>query len=37
MEIQEQIGTDVLDQLGEVYPDWIDEPAETTWTEVGGP
>lgn len=36
IEAQEQIGADVLNWLGELFPDWIDELAETTWSEVGG-
>jgi len=36
MDIQEQLGADVHEQLGEHYPDWIDQIAELTWKEVGG-
>lgn len=35
-DLQEQIGSDVLDYLDEHFPDWIDEIAEETWKEVGG-
>jgi hypothetical protein len=34
--IQEELGTDVLDYLAEIHPDWIDEVANDTWNEVGG-
>jgi len=33
---QEQIGGDVLDDLDEQFPGWVDETAEQTWDEVGG-
>jgi hypothetical protein len=36
MKIQVQLGSDVLDYLAELFPDWIDELAEVTWSEVGG-
>lgn len=36
MDIQEQIGANVLDYLDEHFPDWIDELADETWREVGG-
>lgn len=36
MDLQEQIGLDVLDYLDESFPEWIDETAEETWQEVGG-
>lgn len=36
IDLQEQIGLDVVDYLDEEYPDWIDDVAEETWREVGG-
>jgi len=36
MDIQEQIGANVLDYLDEHFPEWIDELADETWHEVGG-
>lgn len=36
IDLQEQIGSEVLDYLDEYFPDWIDETAEQTWQEVGG-
>lgn len=36
IDIQEQIGKDVMDYLDEQYPEWIDRLAEETWKEVGG-
>jgi hypothetical protein len=36
IKIQEEMGEEVLHWLGELFPDWIDELAETTWSEVGG-
>lgn len=36
LDLQEQIGADVLDYLGEYFPEWIDETAEDIWREVGG-
>lgn len=35
-DLQEQIGSEVLDYLDEHFPDWIDEIAEETWHELGG-
>jgi hypothetical protein len=36
LDIQDSIGSDVLDFLAEIDPDWIDEVANETWHEVGG-
>lgn len=36
VDIQEQIGSSVLDYLDNEYSDWIDNVAEETWAEVGG-
>jgi hypothetical protein len=36
VDVQEQIGADVLEYLEECFPDWLDELADQTWTEVGG-
>lgn len=36
LDLQEQIGKDVLDYLDEHFSEWIDETAEETWQEVGG-
>jgi hypothetical protein len=36
IDLQEQIGLNVLDYLDEQFPDWIDDIAEETWQEVGG-
>ncbi len=36
LDIQEQLGVEVLDSLDERFPDWLDDLAHDTWTEVGG-
>lgn len=36
LDLQEQLGIDVLDNLDEGWPDWSDDLAEATWFEVGG-
>jgi hypothetical protein len=36
IDLQEEIGTEVLEILEERYPDWLDDVAEETWREVGG-
>ncbi|MBM4031541.1 MAG: hypothetical protein FJ291_07105 [Planctomycetes bacterium] len=36
LDVQEQIGVDVLDSLDELSPDWLDDLAQETWNEVGG-
>ena len=36
IEMQEQIGHDILDSIEEQYPDWVDDLAQEVWTEVGG-
>lgn len=36
LDLQEQIGSDVLDYLDDNFPEWIDETAEDVWKEVGG-
>lgn len=35
-DLQEQVGSDVVDYLDEEFPDWVDDTAEETWREVGG-
>jgi hypothetical protein len=34
VDVQEQIGSDVLQCLDDRYPDWLDEVAEETWREI---
>lgn len=36
LDIQEQLGVEVLDSLDEGWPDWADDLADETWREVGG-
>ncbi len=36
LDIQEQLGGEMLDSLDERWPDWLDDLAHETWTEVGG-
>jgi hypothetical protein len=36
VDMQEQIGMDVLDLLEEQHPDWVNILAQDIWTEVGG-
>ncbi len=36
IDIQEQIGAQMLDYLDEMQADWLEELAELTWKEVGG-
>jgi len=36
LDVQEQLGPDVMDCLDEVFPDWLDDAAEHVWQEVGG-
>ena len=36
LDIQEEIGMDVIDYLADAYPDWVDEIANDTWHKVGG-
>ena len=36
IDMQEQIGRDVLDCIEERYPDWINDLAQSVWNEVGG-
>lgn len=36
LDVQEQLGIDVLDSLDESWPDWLDDIAQETWNEVGG-
>lgn len=36
LDIQEQLGVEVLDSLDDGWPDWIDDIAHETWLEVGG-
>ena len=36
IDMQEQIGRDVLDHIEEQYPDWVNDLAQSVWDEVGG-
>jgi len=36
LDIQEQLGVEMLSSLDEHWPDWVDDLAHETWTEVGG-
>lgn len=36
LDLQEQLGIEVLDSLDEDWPDWSDDLADETWKEVGG-
>jgi hypothetical protein len=36
LDIQEQLGSVILDALDERYPDWLDDLANDTWNIVGG-
>lgn len=36
LDIQEQLGLEVLDNLDDRWPDWVDDVANETWHEVGG-
>jgi hypothetical protein len=36
LDIQEQLGAEMLDSLDERWPDWVDDLAHETWIEVGG-
>jgi hypothetical protein len=36
IEMQEQMGQDILDSIEEQYPDWVNDLAQEVWTEVGG-
>ena len=36
LDIQEQLGVEVLDNLDDRWPDWVDDLANETWQEVGG-
>lgn len=36
LDIQEQLGAEVLDSLDGSWPDWVDDLANETWQEVGG-
>ena len=36
LDLQEQLGVEVLDSLDEGWPDWADDLANDTWNEVGG-
>lgn len=36
IDIQEQIGKNVMDYLDDEFPEWVDRLAEDTWKEVGG-
>ncbi len=36
MDMQEQIGPEVLDSIEEQYPDWVNDLAQSVWDDVGG-
>jgi hypothetical protein len=36
IDMQEQIGRDILDVIEEKYPDWVNDLAQEVWAEVGG-
>jgi hypothetical protein len=36
LDMQEQIGVEMLDSLDDGWPDWVDDLADETWREVGG-
>jgi hypothetical protein len=36
IEMQEQIGQDILDSLEDEFPDWVNDLAQEVWTQVGG-
>jgi hypothetical protein len=36
IEMQEQIGKDMLDAIEEQHPDWVNDLAQEVWIEVGG-
>jgi hypothetical protein len=36
LDIQEQLGAELLESLDERWPDWVDDLANETWNEVGG-
>jgi hypothetical protein len=36
IEMQEQIGKDILDNIEEQYSDWVNDLAQDVWTETGG-
>ena len=36
LDLQEQIGLEIMDSLDEQFPEWLDEVAEETWEEIGG-
>lgn len=36
LDIQEQLGAEMLASLDDRWPDWVDDLAHETWTEVGG-
>jgi hypothetical protein len=36
IDMQEQIGRDILDLIEEQYPDWVNDLAQEVWAEVGG-
>jgi len=35
MDMQEQIGPEVLDCIEEHYPDWVNDLAQSVWDNVG--
>ena len=36
LDLQEQIGADILDAIEDRYPDWVNNLANEVWTEIGG-
>ncbi len=36
IEMQEQIGKDILDSIEDRHPDWVNDLAQEVWTDVGG-
>jgi hypothetical protein len=36
IDMQEQVGIDVLDELEDEYPDWVNNLAHQVWNEIGG-
>ena len=36
MDMQEQIGPEVLDCIEAQYPDWVNDLAQSVWDNVGG-
>jgi hypothetical protein len=36
IEMQEQMGQDILDNIEEQFPDWVNDLAQEVWTDIGG-